>query len=182
MSKWLSIPSTIWSKEDTVLSHTHWVVCVKYIQLSICQSYLNKVDRGNTTLKKMKHVGIFLKLELLLTYFSLIGPEWKWSFVTHWMLLDPKALANVFHSISKWKIIFHFHFSQLWYNKIRLACAQLGGWQWREKLWSDLVTPSLHVFCGLGKTVLNIHFKSVLILIWFEDYTVNMIPQVKRES
>ena len=113
MSKWLSIPSTIWSKEDTVLSHTHWVVCVKYIQLSICQSYLNKVDRGNTTLKKMKHVGIFLKLELLLTYFSLIGPEWKWSFVTHWMLLDPKALANVFHSISKWKIIFHFHFKLL---------------------------------------------------------------------
>ena len=88
-------------KRTQFYSKTHWVVCVKYIQLSICQSYLNK------------HVGIFLKLELLLTYLSLIGPEWKWSFVTHWMFLDPKALANVFYSISKWKIIFHFHFKLL---------------------------------------------------------------------
>ena len=98
--------------------------------------------------------------------------------------LDVQSLISYQHEsfLGQWKIIFHFHFSQLWYNKIRLACAQLGGWQWREKLWSDLVTPSLHVFCGLGKTILNIHFKSVLILIWFEDYTVNMIPQVKRES
>lgn len=73
--------------------------------------------------------------------------------------LDIQSLISyqVERYLEQWKIIFHFHFSQLKTQK----------WPGNTQL--------AYILWFQRNLILNIHLKSILILTCFEDYIVNII-------